>query len=121
MKEFVWKWLFLASLVFCFSLTLSSLIAFWLYKTAPTSEYTQLFASGFGFAIGFIGLGAVVCYLFDRLSHMEPVFTETANEIVNKVLKELPFLFFALLYFFGLAIYTGLFIIILTYIKSSFV
>ena len=119
MKEFVWKWMFLASAVFCFSLALSLGIAYWLFKTAPGNEYTLLFASGFGFAIGFFGLGAVVCFLFDKLSNMEPIFEEKESEIFTKILKELPFLFFALLYFFALAVYLGLFLIILTFIKNS--
>ena len=119
MKEFVWKWLFWASLVFCFSLALSLCVAYLLYNTAPHNEYTPLFASGFGFAVGFFGLGGIIFFLFDRLSNMEPILKEVENEFFNKVLKELPFLFFALLYFFSLALYVGLFLLILTYIKNS--
>lgn len=118
MKEFIWKWIFWASVVFCSSLSISLLIAYLLYSTAPSNEYTPVFASGFGFAIGFFGLGGVIFFLFDKLSNIEPVF-DMDNEIFNKVVKELPFLFFALLYFFTLAVYMGLFMIVITYIKNS--
>ena len=120
MKEFVWKWLFWASVVFSLTLSLALLAAYLLYSTAPSNEYTPMFASGFGFALGFFGLGSVIFFLFDRLSNMEPVF-DVDNEIFNKVIRELPFLFFALLYFFSLAVYMGFFLVVLNYIRNSFV
>lgn len=119
MKVFIWKWLFWSSLVFCSLLSISLIIAYLLYTTAPNNEYTPVFASGFGFAIGFFGLGGIIFFLFDKLSNMEPILKDIDNEFFNKVIRELPFLFFALLYFFTLSVYVGLFMLILNYIKNS--
>ena len=119
MKVFIWKWLFWSSLVFCSLLSISLIIAYLLYTTAPNNEYTPVFASGFGFAIGFFGLGGIIFFLFDKLSNMEPILKDVDNEFFNKVIRELPFLFFALLYFFTLSVYVGLFMLILNYIKNS--
>ncbi len=119
MKVFIWKWLFWSSLVFCSLLSISLIIAYLLYTTAPNNEYTPVFASGFGFAIGFFGLGGIIFFLFDKLSNMEPILKDIDNEFFNKVVRELPFLFFALLYFFTLSVYVGLFMLILNYIKNS--
>ena len=119
MKDFIWIWLFWASVVFCSLLSISLLIAYLLYTTAPNNEYTPVFASGFGFAIGFFGLGAVIFFMFDKLTNREPLIKALDNEFVNVVIKELPFLFFSLLYFFSLALYVGLFMLVLNYIRNS--
>ncbi len=119
MKEFIWKWLFWASVVFCSMLVASLLIAYLLYTTAPSNEYTPIFASAFGFAIGFFGLGGTIFFLFDKLSNMEPIIKDVDNQYFNIAIKELPFLFFALLYFFSLAVYMGIFMMVLNYVKNS--
>lgn len=119
MKEFIWRWMFWASLVFCLLLSISLMVAYLLYSTAPNNEYTPIFATSFGFAIGFFGLGAVTVFFFDKIASSGPVFKETENEFFNKVIKELPFLFFGLLYFFTLALFMGLFMLVLTYIRNS--
>lgn len=118
MKEFLWKWLFWASAAFCGLLTLSLLVAYLLYSTAPSNTYTPLFASGFGFTIGFFGLGAVVVFFFDKLSKKTIIFEEVENELFNRVIREMPFFFFALLYFFSLTAYFGIFLLSLTYIEG---
>jgi len=69
MKEYLWRWLFWASFTFCFLLAISLLIAYWLFSTAPNSPNTPVFAIGFGFALGFIGLGSITLILFDRISN----------------------------------------------------
>lgn len=119
MKEFIWKWLFWASVIFCVLLSISLWVAYLLYSTAPNNEYTPVFASGFGFAIGLFGLAAIIFFLFDKLTNMEPITKETDNELFNKIIKETPYFFFTILYFFTLALYMGLFMLVLTYIKNS--
>lgn len=119
MKEFVWAWIFWASVIFCTLLATSMIVAYALYSTAPQNIYTPVFASGFGFALGFFGLGAIMVFAFDRFSTKTPIFKEVENEFFNKVIKEMPFFFFALLYFFSLSIYMGLFLLVLTYIRNS--
>lgn len=119
MKEFVWAWIFWASVVFCGLLTISMVAAFSLYSTAPQNIYTPVFAAGFGFVLGFFGLGAVIVFAFDKFSTTPIIFKEVENEFFNKVIKEMPFFFFALLYFFSLSIYMGLFLLVLTYIRNS--
>ncbi|NLM17395.1 MAG: hypothetical protein GX221_06730 [Candidatus Riflebacteria bacterium] len=121
MKDFMWKWLFQFSSVFCVLLAASLVLAYTLYNTAPSNAYTPVFASAFGFALGFIGLGAFIINCFDKLQHAEPIFEETKHEIMNRVIREMPFFFFALLYFFSLALYMGLFILFLTYIRNTFI
>ena len=119
MKEFVWAWVFWASVVFCGLLAISMIAAYGLYSTAPHNLYTPVFAAGFGFALGFFGLGAVIVFVFAKFSTVTPVFKEVENEFFNKVIKEMPFFFFALLYFFSLSIYMGMFLLVLTYIRNS--
>jgi hypothetical protein len=119
MKEFVWSWIFWASVVFCSLLAISLLIAYWLYSTAPNNPHTPIFAAGFGFAFGFFGLGAMVVFAFDRFSRKNLVFKEIENELFNKVIKEMPFFFFAVLYFFSMSIYMGFFVLVLSYIKNA--
>jgi len=62
MKEFIWAWIFWASVVFCSLLGISLTTAYWLYSTAPTNNNTPIFAAGFGFALGFFGLGAMTVF-----------------------------------------------------------
>ena len=121
MKEFIWAWIFWASVVFCTLLGVSLIVAFMLYSTAPQNMYTPVFAAGFGFALGFFGLGAIMVFAFDRFSSKNTIFKEVENEFFNKVIKEMPFLFFALLYFFSLSVYMCLFLLVLTYIRNSVV
>ncbi|HNX74600.1 MAG TPA: hypothetical protein PLM07_10655 [Candidatus Rifleibacterium sp.] len=120
MKEFVWAWIFWASVVFCGLLAFSMGIAYLLYSTSPQNIYTPVFAFGFGSALGFFGLGALLVFVFDRFSTKNPIFKEVENEFFNKVIKEMPFFFFAMLYFFAMAIYMGLFLLVMTFIRNSF-
>jgi hypothetical protein len=119
MKEFLWAWIFWASVVFCTLLATSLMVAFWLYSTAPMNDHTPVFAAGFGFAFGFFGLGALTIFAFDRFSKKSLVFKEVENEFFNKVIREMPFFFFALSYFFSLAIYMGIYLLVLSYIRNA--
>jgi len=119
MKEFIWAWLFWASVAFCGLLSISLLVAYTLYSTAPMNSYTPVFASGFGFALGFFGLGAITVFAFDTFARKNLILKEVENEFFNKVIKEMPFFFFALLYFFSMSIYMGMFLLVLTYIRNS--
>ncbi len=119
MKEFIWRWLFWASATFFSLLSISLLAAYALYTTAPTNCYTHVFASGFGFILGFLGLGFAYAYLFDKLNSTPIIFKESDNEIFNRVIKEAPFFFFALLFFFSIVLYMGLFLLVLSYVKNS--
>ena len=121
MKEFLWAWLFWTSTIFCTLLASSLMIAYWLYSTAPLNPHTQVFAAGFGFALGFFGLGAVTIFAFDRFSQKNLVFIEVENELFNRVIRELPFFFFSVVYFFALSVYMGIFMLVLSYIQNSFV
>ena len=119
MKEFIWAGLFWASVVFCSLLAISLLIAYWLYSTAPLNNNTPVFASGFGFGLGFLGLGAMTIFTFDKFSRKNIIFKEVENEFFNKVIREMPFFFFAILYFFMMAVYMGIFILVLSYIQNA--
>lgn len=121
MKEFLWRWLFWASTVFFGLLVISLLIAYSLYSASPDNEYTPIFACGFGFMLGFIGLGSVTLAAFDKLNTTPIIFSDTDNETFNRVLKEAPFFFFALQFFFSFVIYMGLFLLVLSYVRNSFV
>jgi hypothetical protein len=81
--------------------------------------YSQVFAAGFGFALGFFGLGAVSVFFFVIFSRKYLIFQEVENELFNKVIREIPFFFFALMYFFTLSVYMGIFLLVLTYIRNS--
>ena len=120
MKEFLWAWLFWGALVFCSVLTTSLFAAYWLFSTAPYNPHTPLFAAGFGFVFGFLGLGAVMIFTYDRISTKMELITEIENEFFRKVIREMPFFFFALSYFFSMALFMGIFLVTLTYIKNSF-
>ena len=119
MKEFIWSWIFWASSAFCTLLGVSLIVAYALYSTAPQNIYTPVFAAGFGFSLGFFGLGAILVFAYDRFSNMNPIFKEIDNEFFNKVIKEMPFLFFAMLYFFSLLLYMVFFLLVLTYIGNT--
>ncbi|MDD2999759.1 MAG: hypothetical protein PHV05_11910 [Candidatus Riflebacteria bacterium] len=119
MKEFIWQWIFWASVVFCGLLALSLIAAYGLYSTAPANSYTPVFAAGFGFFLGFFGLGAVTLFALDKFSKTTLLFKEVENEFFNKVIRESPFFFFSLMYFFSLSLYMGFFMLVLNYIKSS--
>ena len=119
MKEFIWAWFFWFSVVFCTLLTTSLMVAYWLYSTAPSNANTPLFASGFGFILGFIGLGAMTIFVFDKFSQKNVIFKEVENEFFNKVIREMPFFFFALSYFFTMSVYMGMFLLILSYVKNA--
>jgi len=119
MKEFLWAWLFWASLVFCGLLAASLLTAFWLFSTAPMNPHTAIFASGFGFAFGFLGLGAFTLILFDKLSRRLEQNPHHDGEFFQKLIREMPFLFFTLIYFFAMAGFIGIFLLMLSYIKTA--
>ncbi|MBF0501228.1 MAG: hypothetical protein HQM09_13905 [Candidatus Riflebacteria bacterium] len=119
MKEYLWSWIFGVSLVFCTLLTASLLIAFKLYSTAPQNANTPVFAIGFGFAFGFIGLGASTFLLYDRLVRKLDLIGEDEGELVRKVVREMPFFFFSILYFFILALYMGIFMLMIPFIRTA--
>ncbi|RCK80884.1 MAG: hypothetical protein OZSIB_2772 [Candidatus Ozemobacter sibiricus] len=120
MKEFLWGWLFLGSLVFCGLLVASLLTAYALYSTAPLNPHTPIFAAGFGFAFGFLGLGALCLIFFDKLSRKTKVKKEEPeSELFKKVVNEMPFFFFSLIYFFSLALFMGIFLLMLSYIRNA--
>ena len=121
MKEFLWKWLFVASVVFFGLLIISLLIAYALYSASPDNEYTPVFALGFGFALGFFGLGAVTLSAFDKLITQPIIFEETDHEIFNRIIQEAPFFFFSLQFFFSLVAYMGIFLMVISYIRNSFI
>ncbi len=119
MKEFLWGWLFLGSLVFCGLLVGSLLTAYALYTTAPLNPHTPVFAAGFGFAFGFLGLGALCLIFFDKLARKTKLKEETDSEMFKKVVNEMPFFFFSLIYFFSLALFMGIFLLMLSYIRNA--
>lgn len=121
MKVFLWSWIFWLSVIFCTLLVTSLLIAYWLYSTAPQNEHTPVFATGFGFAFGFFGLGAVTLIAFEHFSKKNIIFKEVENEFFNRVIREMPFFFFSLMYFFSLSVYMGIFLLVLSYVRNSFV
>ncbi len=108
-------------MVFCTILSVSLVTAYILFSTAPFNPHTSIFAAGFGFAYGFLGLGALTLIFFDRIGKHLKKTGENEAEFFKKVIKEMPFFFFSLLFFFGLAIYMGIFILVLGYIKNAFV
>lgn len=120
MKEFVWSWFFWLSFVFCSLLAVSLVIAYWLYSTAPQNQHTPIFATGFGFVLGFFGLGVLTASAFEHFSKKNLIFKEFENEFFNRVIREVPFLFFALFYFFSLSLYIGIFMLVLGYIEKCF-
>lgn len=119
MREFIWAWLFWAALVFCTLLTASLGIAYWLFSTAPQNPHTPVFAAGFGFAFGFIGLGTLMAIAYDRVAVKMEFTPEVDNEFFRKVIREMPFFFFSLAYFFSLALFIGIFLLMLTYIRNA--
>ncbi|HOY66306.1 MAG TPA: hypothetical protein PLP29_05405 [Candidatus Ozemobacteraceae bacterium] len=119
MKEFLWAWLFWASVVFC-SLLVISLGASWLlFSAAPNHQHTWIFATGFGFSFGFIGLGALTVFVFDKFSRKFRPKEEVEGEFFRKIVRESPFFFFTLLFFFSMALYIGILLLMLPYIKTA--
>lgn len=119
MKEFLWGWLFIGSLVFCSLLVISLLIAYALYSTAPLNPHTPVFSIGFGLTFGFIGLAALTVIFFDKLSKKVYSKQEAESELFKKVVNESPFFFFSLLYFFMLTIYISIFLLLQSYIRHA--
>lgn len=119
MKEYLWRWLFWGSLVFCGLLAAALLIAFWLYSTAPHNPNTPIFGIGFGFAFGFIGLGSLTLILFDRISKRLDTTKEEDGEFVRRIVRETPFFSFSLLYFFSLAMFMAIFMMMIPYIRNA--
>jgi len=119
MKEFLWSWLFWISLVFCSILCTGLVAAFVLFSTAPNNPHTPIFAAGFAFTFGFLGLGALTFFFFDKISRKMDTTPDVDGEFFKKVVKEMPFFFFSLSYFFALAIYMAIFLLMLPYIKNA--
>ena len=119
MRPQLWGWLFAGSLAFCTMLALALLIAFALFKVAPHNEHTPLFATGFGFTIGFIGLGTLTLLLFDRMARRLDLLRDREGDLMRKVVRESPFFFFSLMFFFLLAAFIGFFVLMLPYIKHA--
>lgn len=119
MKEFLWSWIFWASFIFCTLLSSSLIVAYSLFSTAPHNPNTPIFAIGFGFAFGFIGLGGFTVMFFDRLTHKVDVLEEAEGELFKKVVKEMPFFFFALIYFFSLALFMGMLLLMIPFIRNA--
>jgi hypothetical protein len=119
MRPYMWGWLFAGSLAFCGLLALGLLIAFALFYVAPHNQHTPLFAAGFGFTLGFIGLGTMTVLFFDRITRRLDLLQDREGDLLRKVVKESPFFFFSLLYFFMLAAFIGFFLMMLPYIKHA--
>jgi len=119
MKEFLWAWLFWAATVFCSLLAVSLGAAWLLFSTAPGHPHTWVFAAGFCFSFGFIGIGAFTVFVFDRFSNKFRAKEEVEGEFFRKIVREMPFLFFALLFFFAMALFIGVFLLMLPYIKTA--
>jgi len=119
MKEFLWAWLFWLAFVFCGLLAFSLLLAWAFFSTAPNNPHTPVFAIGFGFALGFIGLGALTVFFYDRLVKHNELIGEEDGELLRKIVREMPFFFFSLVYFFVLAVYMGVFILMLPFIRNA--
>jgi len=119
MKEFLWGWIFYGSLVFCGLLVASLLAAYALFSTAPLNPHTPVFAAGFGFAFGFLGLGALTLIFFDKLSRKAKFSEEPDSEIFKRVVTEMPFFFFSLVYFFSMALFMGIFLLMLSFIHNA--
>lgn len=119
MKEYLWRWLFWASLVFCSLLATSLLIAYWLFSTAPHHPNTPVFAVGFALTFGFIGLGSLTMLLFSRISRRLDATPEEEGELFRKLVRESPFFAFSLLYFFSLLVFMGIFLLMIPYIKNA--
>ncbi|MFZ2958997.1 MAG: hypothetical protein WA705_19085 [Candidatus Ozemobacteraceae bacterium] len=119
MKEFAWAWVFWITTAFCSLLVVSLLIAFKLFQTAPQNANTPVFAIGFGFVFGFVGLGASTLFFYDRLVRRLDVTKEEDGELVRKVIRETPFFFFSLIYFFVLAVYMGVFMLMIPFIRAA--
>ncbi len=119
MKEYFWRWLFWGSVIYCGLLAISLIVAYLLFSTAPNSPNTPVFAIGFGFAVGFVGLGAVTLLLFDRLSKKLDITPEEEGELFRKVIRETPFFSFSLLYFFALGLFIGIIMLMIPYIRNA--
>ena len=119
MKEYLWRWLFWGSLIYCGLLALSLVVAFLLFSTAPHSPNTPIFAIGFSFAVGFFGLGAMTFILFDRISKRIDITPEEEGEMFRKIVRETPFFSFSLLYFFGLGLFMGIIMLMIPYITNA--
>ncbi|MBI3037809.1 hypothetical protein HYY75_01980 [bacterium] len=119
MKDYVWIGLFWGSLGFCGLEALSLLVAYVLFSTAPHNPHTSVIAIGFGFLLGFCGLGAMTMVIFDRISHRFETAQEGEASLVKKIIKETPFFFFALFYFFALAFFLGVFLLMMPYLQNA--
>ena len=119
MKEYLWRWIFWASMVYCGLLATSLIVAYVLFSTAPNNQNTPVFAIGFGLAFGFFGLGSLTLILFERISRKMDDTPEEEGEFMLKVIRETPFFSFSLLYFFGLALFMGIFMLMLSYIRNA--
>ena len=119
MKDFLWAWLFWASTIFCTLLAVSLLAAWLLFSTAPHHQHTWIFSAGFGFVFGFIGIGSLTLFVFDRFSRKFREKEEAEGELFRKIIRETPFFFFTLFFFFAMALYTGILLLMLPYIKTA--
>ncbi len=119
MRPFLWGWLFAGSLLFCGLQVVALLIAFTLFYVAPHNEHTPVFATGFAFTLGFLGLGTMTVLFFERIGRRVDLLRDREADLMRKIIKESPFFFFSLLYFFLLAAYIGFFVLMLPYIKHA--
>lgn len=119
MREYIWRWLFWSSVVFCGLLSSGLVVAYILYSAAPHNPNTPVFAMGFGFTFGFIGLSALTVILFDRVSKRLDTTPEEEGELMKRLARETPFFTFSLLLFFSLALFMGIFMLMLPYIRNA--
>ena len=118
-KEFVWAWIFGLSTVFCSLLAASLWVAYLFFSTAPHNQYTPVFAIGFGFVFGFIGLASITFVFYDRLVKKLDLVSEEEGELVRKVVRETPFFFFSILFFMAMAMYMGFFMLMIPFIRTA--
>ncbi|MBF0409351.1 MAG: hypothetical protein HQM10_18570 [Candidatus Riflebacteria bacterium] len=120
MKQFLWFWFFSVSFVFTGILAISLGLSYILFSTAPHNPYTPVFAIAFGFIFGFTGLASLTFLFYDGLVNKLNFFEEEEGELVKKVVREAPFFFFSLIFFFIMGLYMGVYMMIINFIRNAF-
>ena len=119
MKEFLWAWIFGFTTVFCTLLAISLGVAYLLFSTAPNTQYTPVFSIVFVFVCGFVGLASITFIFYDRMVKRLDTLADEEGELMRKVIREAPFFFFSMLFFFSMAIYMGIFMLMVPYIRTA--
>ena len=116
-KEFLWAWIFVLTTAFCLLLAITLGVTYLFFSTAPSNQYTPVFAIGFIF--GFTGLASITFLFYDRLVKKLDLLSDEEGELMRKVVREAPFFFFSLLFFFAMAMYMGFFMLMVPYIRTA--